>query len=65
MRYSKYTQSIDIVCDNCLNIYKTYRDADGIIRFHCPQCGTILNVRKINKYYFRKEIRYPRSLEQN
>ena len=65
MRYSKYAQPIDLTCDNCLNVFKVYKDADGVVRFHCPHCGTILKMRKVNKYYIRKEIRYPKSLEQN
>ena len=61
MKLAELTRPYKAICDNCLNTYTVYQTEDGIISYQCPVCGAKIRIRKISKYFFVKELRYPKS----
>lgn len=60
MDFEEAAKPYQEVCDVCHQTIIAYKSESGLVKFRCPNCGTITAKRYKSKYHFIKDVRRPR-----
>lgn len=54
---------INVICNNCFQQIIGFRDEKGLIKYHCPKCGSVTVSRVIGRRHIQLDMYAPQGQE--